>query len=126
MRFGIFSSALAIAALCGAAVLASSVQADDRAYLINTIEIKFGMRDRFRELVRPCANAAAKSGITLEIYAIEIGNGKKIFDIWGGPSIEAIKKSWEHPDCASIPLGEILESEIIEAARMMNLSDGEK
>ena len=118
--------AISLAALCGTAFQANPAHADDRAYLIATLEVKFGMRDRFHEAISPCAMAIQKSGITLETYAIDIGDAKKVIDIWGGPSVEAILKSWEHPDCGGFPLAELADSETLEAARMLNFPYGKE
>jgi len=126
MNFQRTCFALGVLALCGTAFQASPAHADDRAYLIATLELKFGMRDRFHEAISPCAMAIKKSGITLETYAIDIGNAKKVIDIWGGPSTDAILKSWEHPACGEFPLAELAENETLEAATMLNFPYGKQ
>ena len=126
MTFTRIGFALAVMLSCGTAFLPESAHADDRAYLIATLDLKFEKRDAFHRAISPCAAAVQKSGITLETYAIDIGNAKKVIDIWGGPSVDAILKSWEHPACGDFPLAELAESETLEAATMLNFPYGKQ
>ena len=125
MAFHRVATAL-VAALCGTWILANSAHADDRAYMIATVDLKFEMLDEFRRRLVPCAMAVKESGITLEVYVVDIGNAQKVVDLWGGPSIEAIRKAWaEHSECG-FPLGDLVDSETLEAAHMLDLPYGKK
>ena len=97
--------------------------AQQRSALIATIQLKgYGMSARFGEEMRKGWEAAAPdlagSGISLDIFAIHIGNPYKVVDVWGGPSIEAIQQSLEVPGWQKhdFPFDELMAAEVIEAA----------
>jgi len=92
-----------------------------RAYVIGTVQLKgFGTSDRYAREVGKCWTAAGgddpESDLTLESYAITVGNVYKVIDIWSGPSNEAIMQFWENPGWNSCPYDEIMTGEVLEYA----------